>query len=52
MKVLNSLKNWRSVRNLFRPLRDKKGRALTLARGFDKRFVDNGYRGGLRENAE
>src|SRR5277367_6733591 len=30
-------------RNLFRPLRDEKGRALALARGFDKRFVDNIY---------
>ena len=39
-------------RNLFRPLRDEKGRALALARGFDKRFVDNIYRGGLREDAE
>jgi hypothetical protein len=52
VKVLRSVKNRRSVRNLFRRLRDEKGRALALARSFDKRFVDNIYRGGLREDAE
>lgn len=52
MKALRSVKNRRSVRNLFRRLRDEKGRALALARSFDKRFIDNIYRGGLREGAE
>lgn len=48
VKALKSVKNRRSVRNLFRRLRDEKGRALALARSFDKRFVDNIYRGRVK----